>query len=115
MPQPHWHVDSEIMLTISTTPGYYSVKEDEPANRLELSEIPKQSSLAQGVEEYHLDMNRVHLPMGGWNNCNEFPACWNSNISDIDGDIDFDNLLKWSEMVLRLITSEFKRINLVIP
>ena len=105
--QPHWHVDTDIMVGYSTRhPSVPSV----PREGAVLQELPaglERQALEEispnGVQE--LDLSAIHLGMGGWLNDVGHPTCWQRHVRGACVE-----LLDWSERTLLLAIDQFREV-----
>jgi hypothetical protein len=82
-PQPHWHVDARAApQTMVPSPGAIGA-----APALEELAVPGSGPRLSGT----IDISRVHLGMGGWDNDSLAPACWQRTFSG-----DCNDLRIWS-------------------
>jgi len=109
-PQPHWHVDSEL---VTPLPIKYVATYDIGETPVELEELPVQID-QNGLEEIvtieglqGIDISGMHLGMSGWQNAEKHPACWQSQIGN-----EWDELVIWAERVLYSIIEQFDRLRI---
>jgi len=106
--QPHWHLDTGIMAGYSR-PVSRQVPAGEPPVLEELaSEI--ESALEEigdsvGIQE--IDLSGMHLGMGGWQNHNDHPRCWQRQVSE-----DWGELILWAERTLESARDQFGELKI---
>lgn len=107
-PQPHWHLDQNLLATI-----YPRAAEAQPFEEPgELEEIGRETG---GLVELRPDpvlqmvsLAKIHLGMGGWWHT-EYPECWQCAIQDRD------DLVTWGLSTLRQAKREFIHIETDTP
>lgn len=88
--QPHWHIDSEVLFEIPTSPR------SPPANEAE--------DLDSRSDTINEDVSGIHLGMGGWTqNAEDSPRCWQNAVSP-------EAVLRWTSALFTYMRQEFSRI-----
>ncbi|MDP8237784.1 MAG: hypothetical protein P9X24_01725 [Candidatus Hatepunaea meridiana] len=120
-PQPHWHIDPDLMVTIhpllsepQTIPRSDSsnleellVTEEETA----LETIPDEHILSSTTTEsiQDISMQGMHLGMGGWKGKGRDHQHWQYQIEENN----LDELVEWSERVLQSAIRQFEEFRTI--
>lgn len=121
-PQPHWHVDTDFMLTsfrrvkrrlyvsdsAEVTPQTLSTIDasGEPSALEELEPTIGALEEIDAVEVLEdLTLESVHLGMGGWTENAEYPGCWQRPIP-----ANWREIVVWVERILRHVMEQFSLI-----
>jgi hypothetical protein len=106
-PQPHWHLDTNIMVGYTTTP-----RVRRPADSESLVELPpisdSQAALyeifpAEGLQD--ISLGGMHLGMGGWSNHSKHPEWWQCRVGE-----DWNALADWAERTLQSARDQFEEL-----
>jgi hypothetical protein len=102
--QPHWHLDTGIMVGYSEP-----VLRTEPM--IELTELEEFAAEAHsdleeiggrsGIQD--LDFSGMHLGMGGWENHDKHPRCWQVSVCE-----DWSAVILWAERTLQSACEQFR-------
>ena len=103
-PQPHWHINTNIMIGYTKTP---TARIPRPTGSASLVELPMASQPAlyeilpaEGCQE--VSLGGMHLGMGGWVNHTKHPECWQCHVGE-----KWDALAEWAERTLRSAIDQF--------
>ena len=103
-PQPHWHVDTGIMVGYTARPAIRVVSTADSASLVEIPASPRSALSeilpAEGVQE--LSLAGMHLGMGGWLNHTKHPEWWQCHVGE-----QLDPLVDWAERTLRSMIDQF--------
>jgi len=110
--QPHWHVDTDMMVRYSRPvsrgapiAGPTELEELTPPSRPALQE--KDST---GIQP--LDVSGMHLGMGGWKNEDGHPGCWQMKVPE-----NWAGLVDWAERTLQSARDQFQEVDVttIVP
>ena len=106
--QPHWHLDTDVMPGYSRPVSSQSRVDDSGV----LEELPfdVESALEEigdsiGIQQ--LDLSGMHLGMGGWENHEDHPRCWQKQVSE-----DWGELALWAERTLESARDQFRELKI---
>jgi len=108
-PQPHWHVDTNIMVGYTTTPRDRVLRPTDSESLVELRPISNAESVlheispAEGVQD--ISLRKMHLGMGGWSNGSKHPEWWQCRVGE-----DWSALADWAERTLQSAIDQFEKL-----
>jgi hypothetical protein len=106
-PQPHWHLDTDIMVGYTRVPRARAPRPTGPAGLIELplASQPAANEIlpAEGCQE--LSLAGMHLGMGGWSNHSKHPEWWQCHVRE-----DWGALADWAERTLRSTIDQFTEL-----
>jgi hypothetical protein len=106
-PQPHWHMDTNIMVGYTPTPS--SRRSADIDGLVELPSIPDcksalcEISPPEGLQE--ISLGGMHLGMGGWSNHSNHPQWWQRHVGE-----NWTALAEWAERTLRLAMDQLNEL-----
>lgn len=113
--QPHWHVDTQLMVDFESR-SFLPIQRDDryqvvteggleelmPSQAENVLEELGASANERSVQD--LNMSGMHLGMGGWRNSSSHPACWQCPIED------HAQLIDWADFTLASVCDQFVRV-----
>ncbi len=107
--QPHWHLDTGVMAGYSR-PVSRQVSASEPTVLEELTSDTESAleEIGDSVGIQEIDLSGMHLGMGGWQNHNDHPRCWQREVSE-----DWEELVLWAGRTLESACDQFGELKII--
>jgi len=109
--QPHWHVDSDIVLLHAESVRAHLDSEsdtEEALMELEMEEVSALEEVNKQPPRAKLSLSPMHLGMGGWSHGKANPGRWQCKVRDND----ITAFVDWAHVTLDYVIQEIGRIRL---